>query len=144
MQATCSWIVPVPVVWDPYEGQAVCICYIWPWRTRFSPCMFFIWWFRLWEPQGVQVSWLCWSSCGVPVHFGTHNPSPYFSLRIPKLHPLFGCECLYLSESAAGWSLSENNILLSASIRVSLILLSISACPLDGSQFGHIIAWSFI
>jgi hypothetical protein len=62
----------------------------------------------------VQVSWLCWSSCGAPNLFGAHNPS---SIRVPKLHQLFGCRCLYLSESAAaGWSLSGDNMLLPASI----------------------------
>jgi hypothetical protein len=30
--------------------------------------------------------------------------------------PLFDCGCLQLSESAAGWSLSEDNMLLSAGI----------------------------
>jgi hypothetical protein len=34
------------------------------------------------------------------------------ALRVPKLYPLFGCGCLYLSESAAWWSLSEDNMLL--------------------------------
>ena len=33
------------------------------------------------------------------------------------LHPLFGCGYLYLPESAVGWSLSEDNMLLSASIK---------------------------
>lgn len=43
------------------------------------------------------------------------NPSSYSSIRAPKLRPLFGCVCLYWSESAARWSLSEENMLLSAS-----------------------------
>jgi hypothetical protein len=35
---------------------------------------------------------------------------------VPKLHQLFVCGCLHLSESAAGWSLWEDNMLPSASI----------------------------
>jgi hypothetical protein len=65
----------------------------------------------------VQVSWLCSSSCGVLFFFGACNPSSYSSLRLPKLHPMFGCRCLYLSESAEVWSLSEDNMLLFASIK---------------------------
>jgi hypothetical protein len=48
--------------------------------------------------------------------FGTYNPSPNSSIRIPILHPLFGCGSLHLSDSAAGWSVPEDNILLSTSI----------------------------
>lgn len=32
---------------------------------------------------------------------------PY--IRVSKLHPLFGCRCLYLSESTAGWSHSGDS-----------------------------------
>ena len=48
----------------------------------------------------------------------SYNPSIYSSIRVPKLHPLFGCECLDLSESVGGWRLSEDThaILLSPSI----------------------------
>jgi hypothetical protein len=59
---------------------------------------------------------------GLPVEFlspsGPPNPSSYFSIRVPKLHPLFGGGCLHLSESAAGWSISEDSHaeLLSATI----------------------------
>ena len=43
----------------------------------------------------VQVSWLCCSSCGVPIPFWTCNPSSYSSVRVPKLHLLFGC-CTFI------------------------------------------------
>jgi hypothetical protein len=36
--------------------------------------------------------------------------------KVGKSHPLFGCGCVYLSESASGWSLSEDNMLPSTSI----------------------------
>jgi hypothetical protein len=45
---------------------------------------------------------------------GPTIPSSYSSVRILKLHPLFGCG--FVSELAAGWSLSEDNMFLSASI----------------------------
>ena len=48
---------------------------------------------------------------------GAFNLSFCSSIRIPKLHLLFACRCLYLSESADGLSLSEDNMLLYASIR---------------------------
>ena len=36
---------------------------------------------------------------------------------VPKLHQLFGCgACICLYESDAGWSLSEDTMLLSANI----------------------------
>jgi hypothetical protein len=34
---------------------------------------------------------------------------PLLFHRVPKLHPLFGCLYLHLSESLGGWSLSEDN-----------------------------------
>jgi hypothetical protein len=35
------------------------------------------------SPTRVQVSWLCWSSFGVPIHFQALNPSPTSSIRDP-------------------------------------------------------------
>ena len=75
--------------------------------------MFFGWWFRLSEPQG---SMLVDSSCGIAISFRAHNPSSHSSIRVPKLHPLFVCGSLYLCKPAAGWSLSESKMILSASI----------------------------
>jgi hypothetical protein len=50
---------------------------------------------------------------------------------------MFGCGWS-LFQSAAWWSLSEDSHarLLPTSIRVSLIVLGIGACPWDGSQIG--------
>ena len=50
----------------------------------------------------------CWSFYAVSIPFWACNPSSYSSITVPKLQPLSTCECLYLSESAAGWSLSED------------------------------------
>jgi hypothetical protein len=78
---------------------------------------------------------------------GSDSESPWiqslqsFLLWVPNLHPFFGCGCLYLSESAAGWSLTEDSLLLSASITVSLVVLSIGACPWDESQVKSVIGW---
>ena len=76
-------------------------------RPLSSSYMLFDWCLSLWEPQEVQASWFCWSSCGVPIPFRTFNPSPNSSVRISELHPIFGCGYLYLFQAAAGWSLSE-------------------------------------
>jgi hypothetical protein len=86
---------------------------------------------------------VCKNFEGVPIHVGTYNPSSYSSARVPKLHPLFGCGCLYVSESAVRWSVSEDSMLPSASITVSLIVLGTGACPWRGSQVGPIIGWPF-
>lgn len=45
-------------------------CYIWVVKPRFTLCIFFSWWFRLRAPR-VQVSWVCWSSCGFRLPSGT-------------------------------------------------------------------------
>jgi hypothetical protein len=50
----------------------------------------------------IEFSCLCWSSCGVSIYFETCNPSPNSSIRAPKLHPLFGCWCLFLSKPFRG------------------------------------------
>jgi hypothetical protein len=46
-------------------------------------CVFFGWWFNLlWDPR-VQVSWLCWSSCGVHIPFRMAILSPILPLESP-------------------------------------------------------------
>lgn len=52
----------------------------------------------------VQDIWLCWPSYGVPTTFEAQNLSSYSSVRFTKLHPLFGCGCLHLSELLGGAS----------------------------------------
>lgn len=42
-------------------------------------------WFILCEFPRVQISWHCWSSCGVLVLFRSINPSPNSSIWFPKL-----------------------------------------------------------
>ena len=44
------------------------------------------------------------------------NPSSYSSVRVPKLHPLFGCGCLHLSDPQLLEPLRGHDRLLSASI----------------------------
>ena len=69
-----------------------------------SPLLVYALWLltHLWELIGVQVSWQCWPSCGVAIIFRAFSPSPDSSIGVPDLSPMFGCECLYLSQSAAG------------------------------------------
>ena len=52
---------------DLHEDQAAHLIHICQ-ETRSSPCILFGWW--LWEPQRVQVIWLCWSSWGVSTTLG--------------------------------------------------------------------------
>jgi hypothetical protein len=61
------------------------------------------------------------ASCGIPIPLGACNPSSYSSIKVPKLHSLFGCGCVHLSESAAGWNLSENSHAIFLHNRLSLI-----------------------
>jgi hypothetical protein len=147
---------------DPHGEQAVylfhtcvCVCVC----TRSSLYMFFGWWVSLWEPPRIQVSWLFWSSCGTPIPFRALNPSPNSYIRVPKLHPMFGCGSLCLSESAARWNLSEDSHarLLSVSITelvlahgMGLILVShflhffsifVPAFLVDRKQFGSKVVW---
>lgn len=92
------------------------ICYICVGRPRSNLCMFFGWWFRLWEPQGSR--WV--DSVGLPIKIPIPFVISFFLLfhKSSQVCPLFGCVCLGLSESTVGWSLSEDSHarLLSASI----------------------------
>lgn len=75
--------------------------------------------------QKVQVSWLC------------------SFMRILILHQLFISGCLYLSQSVAEWSHSEDYMLLSVNITVSLVGSRIGAYSWDVSQPGTLIEWPF-
>ena len=77
----------------------------------------FGWWFNVWEPLRVQVSWLCWSPCGIYFPFRNFNLYYNFSMRVLDASPMFNSGYLHLSDSAAEFSLSEDNYarLLSAS-----------------------------
>jgi len=47
-----------------------------------SPGMLFDCWLSLWELPGFQISWHCWSSCGVPIQFRAFNLLHNSSIRI--------------------------------------------------------------
>ena len=121
------------------------ICYICVQKPRSCLCMFCGCGFNFAKPQGSRLV----DSVSLPVEFlslsGAHNPSFCSSIKVPKLHPLFGCECLNLSESGVVWILSgdSHSRLLSASVRVSLIVSEIGACALDESLIGPVIGLSF-
>ena len=104
--------------------------------------MLFGWWFRLESPKGSCMLTLLiflWSS----IHFRTCNPFLLFFHKGPfhKFHLLFGYGYLYLSESAAGWSHSDD-MFLSAQITVSLIVLGNWCLPID-LTVGQVIGWPF-
>ena len=57
-----------------------------PWS---SPCRLVCWWLSLWEPIWVQVSWLSWSCCRVPIQaLKSLNLYPNLSMWVPQLHPM--------------------------------------------------------
>jgi hypothetical protein len=92
--------------WGPCLKTKLHICLVYlcvACGARSSPCSL-----SLWEPPRVQVSWLCWSSCGVPVLFMSLSFSPNSSPRLPELHLMFGRRTLHLFPWAAGWNLSED------------------------------------
>ena len=87
-------------------------------RSRSIPWMLFGWWFNCWELPMVQVSWLCCSACEFPLSSRFLNSSPNFSIRLPKLHLMFGCGLCIFFQSTAGQNHSGDSYakLLSANI----------------------------
>ena len=71
----------------------------WPWT---NPFMLFGWCLRLWDLQGMQVSWHYWSSCGVTIPFCSFTLCPNFFTEVPCLCPMLSCGYLHLSLLAAG------------------------------------------
>jgi hypothetical protein len=59
-------------------------------------------------PQGSSLI-NCWSSCVVPICFGSLNSFPNSSIRVPDLYSIFGCWSLHLFQSAAGGSLTVDS-----------------------------------
>lgn len=94
------------------------------------------------SPQGPRLSWLCWSFCGVPISLEGPQSFPHLFHESPQA-PSSVCGSLYPSQSAVGWSISEDSFarLLAVSIRVSLVVSGIGACSWDGSLVGPLIAW---
>jgi hypothetical protein len=103
-----------------YMKTKLLICYICVVRPR-SSCVCSVVGVQILGGPRVQVSCLYWSSCGVPIPFGVHNSSSYFSIRVPN-----STHCL-----AVGVYIYP------------LIVLGIGACPWDGFQVGSTIRWSF-
>lgn len=74
-----------------------------------SPYMSFgCWWLRFWELPGVQICWLCWSFCGIPIisRLSIHSPT---SIDVPNPCIMFDYWYRHLFQSAAGHSLSEGS-----------------------------------
>ena len=114
VQTAAFGIASTPVVQDPHEGQAAHLLHMFGW-PRSSPCMFFVWWFRLFEPQGCRLV----DSVGLPVEFQYPLGPQSFLLafhKSPQAPSTVWLWCLYLPESAAGWSFSEDNMLLTVSM----------------------------
>lgn len=107
-QAIDSGRAPISCCW----GQ-VFICYVCAWGPKSNPWLSFGW-----DLPRIQLSWVCWSSCGSHVLFGSLNPSPNSSTRLTELHLMFGCGSPHLLGSGARWSFSEDSYgrLLSSSI----------------------------
>jgi len=74
------------------------ICYIWVRRPKSSPCMFFVWWFRLWEPQGSRLV----DSVGLPEEF----LSPSGPAILPPILP-----CVSVSVWISCWAEPAASIL---------------------------------
>jgi hypothetical protein len=71
----------------------------------------FGWRLSLWELPGLQISWQCWSPCGVAITFRSFNPSSSSSIGIPDLSSMLVCKHLHLSQSAAGRASQRRDIL---------------------------------
>lgn len=59
------------------------------WRNIWRPTCTsatYVGWFSLREPPRVQVIWLCWSSSGVPIPYGSLSPSANVSAELPEFH----------------------------------------------------------
>lgn len=91
---------------------------MWGVRTRSSPCVLFGWCSVSENPHGSRLV----DSVGLPMESLSLQVLQFFlysSTRLPTLCLLFGCGCLHLFGSAAGWSLSEHSCarFLSASMK---------------------------
>jgi hypothetical protein len=113
-QATRLRDSPCSSCWGTLMKTKLLTCYICAGVLGLAcVCSLFGWWFRLWEPPRVQVSWLCWPSCRFSVLFAFFNPAP------TKLHLMFVCESLHLFPLAAGWSLSEDSYIRFLSVSIT-------------------------
>lgn len=85
---------PIPVIPDLHRDQAAYLLHI-CWEVSFQTV--YVLWLGVQSLRAlrVHVIWYCWSSWEVPIPFRTLSPSPNSSIRVPNLHPLFGCGALH-------------------------------------------------
>jgi hypothetical protein len=86
-QAMALGIAHAPVVQDPQEDQAASAMYVL--GAQVQLCLLFGRWLSLWELLGVQVCWLCCSSCGV-----LSPPGPSIFLSTLPQDSLSSIQCL--------------------------------------------------
>lgn len=99
---------PLPLGPDQAVSPQLCMC----WEPQTSQCMLFVGGLV----PGVQVSWPCWSSCGIAIPFSSFSLSPNSSIGIPNPNPIVGCGYLHLSQSASGRA-SQRTAMLSSCLQ---------------------------
>jgi hypothetical protein len=140
--ATAFRIASVPVVQGPtWRPSCTSATYV---QRGLSPAYAVLWLVvQILRVLRVQDSWVCWSFRRVSIPFRAYNPSSYSSIRVPKLHPLFGCG--HLSVRVRCWveplrgqiaPICKHNIVL-------LTVSGIGAFPWDGSQVVSVNGWPF-
>ena len=136
-QQLLGWMASAPVVPDPHEVQAVCTSATYV-RGGLSPaCVCSLVGSSDSEsPKGPGLLVFLWNSYPLWVL----SRSSYSSIRVSKLHPLFGYGCLYLSRLLRGACRGQRAPVCKHN-KVLLIVLGIGACPWSGSQVGLIIGW---
>ena len=97
-----------------------------PARAMGNPCVLFGWWFSPWEfgagSLGALVGWYCFSSYEVANPFSFYSPCPNFSIRVPDLSPMLGCE--YLPLCWSGSDRASPGIAISGSCQLALLGIS--------------------
>jgi hypothetical protein len=142
-----SGIVPIPVIRGPtWRSSYVLLLHMCVGWGRSSLFMLFGWWFSVWEPSRVQVSWHCWSSSRVSISCGLLNPPPNSSKRLRELRLMFDCGSLHMFQSAVDTA-SQKTFMLGSCLQVlqNIIKLvsGIGSCPWNRSQVGPVIGWPF-
>jgi hypothetical protein len=76
---------PLRLLEDLHEDKATHLLRMYR-RPSSSLCLLFCWWFSLWEPPRVQVSWLCWSPVA-SLSSSTPSSEGYGSWKVHFLWP---------------------------------------------------------